>query len=531
MPTCRELADRALAILEEAGRVESTLENMKHVGFDPLLRELPQGGDGEWSFAAAASWIRSQWGEYEQGRLGRGCFNIKRKAAAIMSELAETGAISGNKLPSYRDDNPITMKFEAGCCRALAEGGAGIFGLAAKTAVEVEKAGLYRLGPKNPIATGLSRIVSFFCERGEREYSAGVLAEYSECVERAFADGEIGFGVVRTARATARMLASVAETGEARWSFPKMGPRQPLDPELEALLESFASSDLLEGLEAVTAGGYVNTARNLLRELSVRGVEVPGGLTPAAVRDAAVAVREKQGAFALISAAARALMRHIARQFPGTPDLSASVPPAPPSRRRAIKGLSAEQVQALLRAPDRTTPTGMRDFAIMSLAHSTGLRGPDIARLQLTDIDWRGDAIRIVQHKTGVPLALPLDPETGNAIATYILEGRPETDDPAVFIRAYRPHTALSLRSITVVIREHARALGENPGVRLGTSSFRRKIGTGMRDAGVSIDDTKELLGHVSSTTTRGYIYPSARQAARCALDLRGIPNGRSELA
>lgn len=532
--TCRELADDVLFILHESGQLShEAYRNLVFSGFGALLKMLPQGADGEWSYAAASSCIRSLREEYEQGRIGYEAFGHRRKAAALMFELAETGAISGSRLPFYRDGNPITMMFMPDPCRSLAESGTGMFGLAARTAVEVERAGLYQTrSQRDAIATNLSRIVAFFYGRGVCEYSADLLAEYAEDLERAFREHRAGCcSSPWRQRAAVRMLSSVAETGEARWGGPKIGPRRPLRPELESLIGGFASSDAVGGLAEETVKGYTCYARNLLRVLDARGVDIPGGLTPAVVRDAVTAAREEKGGESLPAGAARALMRHIAREFPGTPDLSSSVPPGPPRRRRAIKGLTAEQSQALLRAPDLSTATGMRDFAIMSLGSSTGLRAVDIANLELTDIDWRGDAIRIVQHKTGVPLALPLDPEAGNAIATYILEGRPDTDDPHVFVRALRPYVALCAHAIGGVIRKYAGALGEKPGIPLGTTAFRREVGTGMTDAGVPIEDTREMLGHRWSATTRGYIYPSARWAAECALDLRGIPSGREELA
>ena len=59
------------------------------------------------------------------------------------------------------------------------------------------------------------------------------------------------------------------------------------------------------------------------------------------------------------------------------------------------------------------------------LAASTGLRCCDIVALRLDGIDWRHDEIRLVQVKTSKPLVLPLPPLAGNAVAEWILHGRP----------------------------------------------------------------------------------------------------------
>ena len=98
-------------------------------------------------------------------------------------------------------------------------------------------------------------------------------------------------------------------------------------------------------------------------------------------------------------------------------------------------GYSDEDAQKILAVIDRESIKGKRDFAMVMLAYSTGLRSCDILNLKFENIDWRTHEIRLIQEKTNVPLALPLDAATGNAIAEYILNGRPECDSEYVFIR------------------------------------------------------------------------------------------------
>src|SRR5271163_742148 len=73
------------------------------------------------------------------------------------------------------------------------------------------------------------------------------------------------------------------------------------------------------------------------------------------------------------------------------------------------------------------------------LAVSTGLRCCDIVALRLDEIDWRRDEIRLVQAKTSRPLVLPLPPLAGNAVAEWILHGRPDCGAPEVFVRLKAP--------------------------------------------------------------------------------------------
>ena len=80
------------------------------------------------------------------------------------------------------------------------------------------------------------------------------------------------------------------------------------------------------------------------------------------------------------------------------------------------------------------TPCGKRDYAMVLLAVSTGLRCCDIVALRLDEVDWRRDEIRLVQAKTATPLVLPLSALAGNAVAEWILYGRPDCDAPEVFV-------------------------------------------------------------------------------------------------
>ncbi len=57
---------------------------------------------------------------------------------------------------------------------------------------------------------------------------------------------------------------------------------------------------------------------------------------------------------------------------------------------------------------DKTVSPGKRDFAILFLAMTTGIRAGDLIRLRLTDIKWAEGELHIIQQKTGRALVLPL---------------------------------------------------------------------------------------------------------------------------
>ena len=59
---------------------------------------------------------------------------------------------------------------------------------------------------------------------------------------------------------------------------------------------------------------------------------------------------------------------------------------------RIIPAFSEEEIFDISAAVDPDTPIGRRDLAVILLGYGTGLRGADIIRLKLSDIDWRGQA-------------------------------------------------------------------------------------------------------------------------------------------
>lgn len=77
---------------------------------------------------------------------------------------------------------------------------------------------------------------------------------------------------------------------------------------------------------------------------------------------------------------------------------------------------------------------------MLLLALRTGLRSIDISNPQLINIHWKANTIEIVQKKTGTPLVLPLLTDVENVIADYILNGRPYSQLPQIFLQTHAPY-------------------------------------------------------------------------------------------
>lgn len=197
----------------------------------------------------------------------------------------------------------------------------------------------------------------------------------------------------------------------------------------------------------------------------------------------------------------------------------------PASYKTVRTPFTPQQIKEILQAPDRNTPIGMRDLAMMLLAARTGMRGIDIINLKFSEIDWRSNEITIIQHKTGKTLSLPLFADVGNAISEYILNARPESDSEYVFLSTKAPYHKLSDHANSIVQRNLKKAgLTYNSKLRLGFHSFRRSVGTQMLQLNVPLPTISQVLGHSNTESTKPYLCVDFSGLKNCALDLSVIP-------
>jgi integrase len=114
--------------------------------------------------------------------------------------------------------------------------------------------------------------------------------------------------------------------------------------------------------------------------------------------------------------------------------------PLQPKFERPRRALPWEDVQHLLRAVDRSSPRGLRDYALLLLMSTYGFGSGEVIRLQLQDIDWNAATLKVMRPKTGVAFTLPLLPPVAKALAFYLRDGRPPSiPHRYVFVCMRRP--------------------------------------------------------------------------------------------
>ena len=212
----------------------------------------------------------------------------------------------------------------------------------------------------------------------------------------------------------------------------------------------------------------------------------------------------------------RGFLAHLHRRGHTTTDLSPFVlAPRTYVREGCPRFLTASEVRAVQSSVDRRRRIGKRDYAILLLLATYGLRGIEVARLRLDDIDWRGQMLHIRERKAGNGTSYPLSTSVGEAILSYLKRGRPESRSRNVFLISVAPYGPIKSIS-TIVKRRIGRA-----GVRIdrpGTHTFRYSCAQRLLQKGFPMKVIGDYLGHRSVNTTRGYTRIAVEELREVAL-------------
>ena len=168
--------------------------------------------------------------------------------------------------------------------------------------------------------------------------------------------------------------------------------------------------------------------------------------------------------------------------------------------------VSKSQMLAILSQIDRATAVGLRDYAMILLLITYGLRGIEVIRLRLEDIDWRKNLLRIRKRKAGNNTVYPLASSVARAIIRYLRKGRPHSNDRHVFLSAKIPHRRLAcIQGLGNRIRQCMRMTGITI-ARPGTHTFRYSCAQSLLKRGIPLKVISDYLGHTGPETTQQYI-------------------------
>ena len=183
--------------------------------------------------------------------------------------------------------------------------------------------------------------------------------------------------------------------------------------------------------------------------------------------------------------------------------------------------LDKSQIAAVLGATkEDQSPRGLRDYAILQMLATYGLREGEICRLRLEDVNWRGESLRIRHTKTNAYSYMPLLAHVGEALLDYLRLGRPGTEIREIFIRSLAPYTAIT--NLYGMIRGRLAAAGVEPAGKRGPHVFRHARAVEMLRASVPQKIIGDVLGHRSTESTNAYLKLATDDLRAVALDVPG---------
>lgn len=167
------------------------------------------------------------------------------------------------------------------------------------------------------------------------------------------------------------------------------------------------------------------------------------------------------------------------------------------------RALNSDEADGLLKSFATARRWPKRGYAIVRCALDMGLRAGEIARLMISDIDWRAGTVTLRGTKSLRQDILPLPMETGQALADYLQHERPTTRHPALFVRRQggcdRPITSMA---ISKVINRACRRIGLT---HSGAHALRHTLACRLVENGGSLKEVADVLRHRSLNTTLIY--------------------------
>jgi integrase/recombinase XerD len=291
--------------------------------------------------------------------------------------------------------------------------------------------------------------------------------------------------------------------------FERTGRSHRDDPFLGSLPGFFGYLVLERGLRPATISIYRHYLRPFETYLGRIGVRRLEELCPA-ILSAFVAERASTGmartTVRSICGVLRVFLRYAHRDGAVQSDLSKAVEWPQAYRLSAIpRSISWAEVGQVLSAVDRRTPGGRRDYAILLLLVTYGLRAREVAALTLDDIDWKRERLAVPERKAGHSTAFPLSASVGNALADYLQHGRPSLiGDRHVFYRAHAPVRPIGSAAVSSLARDYLLKAGVDV-PRPGSHTLRHTCVQRLVDAEFSLKTIGDFVGHRSPASTEIY--------------------------
>jgi len=189
----------------------------------------------------------------------------------------------------------------------------------------------------------------------------------------------------------------------------------------------------------------------------------------------------------------RVIRKDLAALVNGPRQVTQSKPP---------KFFRAHEIQRLLDSFELSSFKNIRNYAMLHLLYSLGLRPCEISLITLDDISFPKAELTLPTRKNNRPIKLPLPEKTMKAIVAYVSAARPKSTHRRLFLSLVAPCHPISAGSVGQHITECIRKAGL-PGTAYW---LRHTYAKYLLEAGSSIDEIKEMMGHKNINSSEKYL-------------------------
>jgi integrase/recombinase XerD len=175
------------------------------------------------------------------------------------------------------------------------------------------------------------------------------------------------------------------------------------------------------------------------------------------------------------------------------------------------KFLNREQIDALLAAPDKSRPNGLRDHAMLELLYATGLRVSELCGLRMTDLEAEFGVLRVT-GKGNKQRLVPIGRPALAAIEEWQRTGRPQMlkkrrASPYLFVtaRGGARGGAMTRQMFWTLLKGYGRKAGIFH--NLSPHVLRHSFATHLLEGGADLRSVQTMLGHADISTTQVYTH------------------------
>jgi len=165
--------------------------------------------------------------------------------------------------------------------------------------------------------------------------------------------------------------------------------------------------------------------------------------------------------------------------------------------------LRPKEIKQLFESLGLSSAKEIRNYAMVHLAYFMGLRPKEISLITLDDISFGKAELTLNDRKNNQPIILPVAEPALKAITAYIVGARPKGKNRRLFLTLNPPYVPLCAAAVGRYITRCMR----NAGLSASAYWLRHTYAQNLLEAGMSIFEIKEMMGHDNIESTRKYLY------------------------